>query len=97
MLVHSQTCALTQSSDLEEKRTASQQSLGEESKLCSEDTLNFNGSSAMTTELNNDESLVSQISRPSEGFHSMPVNTTLNPTTVSSASNGMPTAVNILN
>ncbi|XP_037540414.1 neural cell adhesion molecule L1.2 [Nematolebias whitei] len=84
-------------SDLEEKRTASQQSLGEESKLCSEDTLNFNGSSAMTTELNNDESLVSQISRPSEGFHSMPQNPTLNPTTISSASNGMPTSVNILN
>ncbi|XP_017286434.1 neural cell adhesion molecule L1.2 isoform X2 [Kryptolebias marmoratus] len=79
-------------SDLEEKRTASQPSLCEESKLCSEDTLNFNGSSAITTELNMDESLASQISRPSVGFHGMPDNTT-----VSSATNGVPNSVNILN
>lgn len=54
-------------SDLEEKRTASQPSLCEESKLCSQDNLDFNGSSAITTELNLDESLVSQLSRPSDG------------------------------
>lgn len=54
-------------SDLEEKRTASQPSLCEESKLCSQDNLDFNGSSAMTTELNLDESLASQLSRPSDG------------------------------
>ncbi|CAN9516135.1 unnamed protein product [Ophioblennius macclurei] len=54
-------------SDLEEKRTASQPSLCEESKLCSQDNLDFNGSSAITSELNLDESLASQISRPSEG------------------------------
>ncbi|CAL9703005.1 unnamed protein product [Knipowitschia caucasica] len=53
-------------SDLEEKRTASQPSLCEESKLCSQDNLDFNGSSAITTELNLDESLVSQFSRPSD-------------------------------
>ncbi|XP_051804945.1 neural cell adhesion molecule L1.2 isoform X3 [Acanthochromis polyacanthus] len=86
-------------SDLEEKRTASQPSLCEESKLCSEDNLDFNGSSAITTELNMDESLVSQISRPSEGpegFHGLPDNSLLNPTTISPATNGMPNSVAIL-
>ncbi|XP_040009421.1 neural cell adhesion molecule L1.2 [Xiphias gladius] len=86
-------------SDLEEKRTASQPSLCEESKLCSEDNLDFNGSSAITTELNMDESLVSQFSRPSEGpeaIHSLPDNSPLNPTPVSPATNGIPTSVTIL-
>ncbi|XP_022597250.1 neural cell adhesion molecule L1-like isoform X2 [Seriola dumerili] len=86
-------------SDLEEKHTASQASLCEESKLCSEDNLDFNGSSAMTTELNMDESLVSQLSRPSEGpevLHGLPDSSPLNPTTVSSATNGMPNSVTIL-
>ncbi|XP_069544807.1 neural cell adhesion molecule L1.2 isoform X1 [Brachyistius frenatus] len=85
-------------SDLEEKRTASQASLCE-SKLCSEDNLDFNGSSAITTELNLDESLVSQISRPSEGpegFHCLPDNSLLNPTSISPATNGMPNSVTIL-
>uniref|UniRef100_A0A8C5H529 Neural cell adhesion molecule L1 n=1 Tax=Gouania willdenowi TaxID=441366 RepID=A0A8C5H529_GOUWI len=80
-------------SDLEEKRTASQPSLGEESKLCSQDNLDFNGSSAMTTELNMDESLASQVSRPSDG---LPDHSLLHPTAVSSASNGMPNSVTIL-
>lgn len=86
-------------SDLQEKRTASQPSLGEDSKLCSEDNLDFNGSSAITTELNMDESLASQFSRPSEGpeaFHGLPDNSSLNPTTVSPATNGMPNSVTIL-
>ncbi|XP_018521389.1 neural cell adhesion molecule L1.2 isoform X3 [Lates calcarifer] len=86
-------------SDLEEKRTASQPSLCEESKLCSEDNLDFNGSSAITTELNIDESLASQFSRPSEGpevLHGLPDNSPLNPTTVSPATNGMPNSVTIL-
>ncbi len=89
-------CALTYCSDLEEKRTASQPSLGEESKLCSEDNLDFNGSSAMTTELNLDESLASQFSRPSEGPTVLPDNSPLNPTTISTATNGMPNSVTIL-
>lgn len=91
--------ALTYCSDLEEKHTASQPSLCEESKLCSEDNLDFNGSSAMTTELNMDESLASQFSRPSEGpdaLHSLPDNSPLNPTTISPATNGMPNSVTIL-
>ncbi|XP_029291136.1 neural cell adhesion molecule L1.2 isoform X2 [Cottoperca gobio] len=86
-------------SDLEEKRTASQPSLGEESKLCSEDNLDFNGSSAITTELNMDESLVSQFSRPSEGpeaLHGLPDNSPLNPTAISPAINGLPNSVTIL-
>uniref|UniRef100_A0A3B4H090 Neural cell adhesion molecule L1 n=1 Tax=Pundamilia nyererei TaxID=303518 RepID=A0A3B4H090_9CICH len=86
-------------SDLEEKRTASQPSLCEKSKLYSEDNLDFNGSSAMTTELNMDESLASQISRPSggpEGFHGLPENAPLNPTTFSPATNGVPNSVTIL-
>ncbi|XP_071332274.1 neural cell adhesion molecule L1.2 isoform X2 [Trachinotus anak] len=86
-------------SDLEEKRTTSQASLCEESKLCSEDHLDFNGSSAITTELNMDESLVSQLSRPSEGpevLHGLQDNSPLNPTTISSATNGMPNSVTIL-
>lgn len=82
-------------SDLEEKRTASQPSLGEDSKLCSEDNLDFNGSSAVTTELNMDESLVSQFSRPSEGPEA-PDNSPLGPTAVSSATNGVPNSVAIL-
>ncbi|XP_044066815.1 neural cell adhesion molecule L1.2 isoform X2 [Siniperca chuatsi] len=86
-------------SDLEEKRTASQPSLCEESKLCSEDNLDFNGSSAITMELNMDESLASQFSRPSEGpeaLHGLPDNSPLNATTVSPATNGMPNSVTIL-
>ncbi|XP_044208003.1 neural cell adhesion molecule L1.2 isoform X3 [Thunnus albacares] len=86
-------------SDLEEKHTASLPSLCEESKLCSEDNLDFNGSSAITTELNMDESLVSQFSRPSEGpeaLHSLPDNSPLNPTTISPAANGLPNSVTIL-
>nr|XP_019944373.1 PREDICTED: neural cell adhesion molecule L1 [Paralichthys olivaceus] len=86
-------------SDLEEKHTASQPSLCEESKLCSEDNLDFNGSSAITTELNMDESLVSQLSRPSEGpdaLHGLPDNSPLNPTAVSPATNGTPNSVTIL-
>lgn len=86
-------------SDLEEKRTASQPSLCEKSKLYSEDNLDFNGSSAMTTELNMDESLASQISRPSggpEGYHGLPENAPLNPTTFSPATNGVPNSVTIL-
>uniref|UniRef100_A0A8C4NUT8 L1 cell adhesion molecule, paralog a n=1 Tax=Dicentrarchus labrax TaxID=13489 RepID=A0A8C4NUT8_DICLA len=86
-------------SDLEEKRTASQPSLGEESKLCSEDNLDFNGSSAITTELNMDESLASQFSRPSEGpdgLRGIPDNSPLNPNTISPATNGMPNSVTIL-
>lgn len=86
-------------SDLEEKRTASQPSLCEKSKLYSEDNLDFNGSSAMSTELNVDESLASQISRPSggtEGFHGLPENAPLNPSTFSPATNGVPNSVTIL-
>ncbi|KAM7404693.1 hypothetical protein PAMP_012017 [Pampus punctatissimus] len=86
-------------SDLEEKRTTSQPSLCEESKLCSKDDLDFNGSSAITTELNMDESLVSQFSRPSEGqdtLHGLPDNSPLNPTTISPATNGLPNSVTIL-
>uniref|UniRef100_A0A672IHP9 L1 cell adhesion molecule, paralog a n=1 Tax=Salarias fasciatus TaxID=181472 RepID=A0A672IHP9_SALFA len=86
-------------SDLEEKRTASQPSLCEESKLCSQDNLDFNGSSAVTTELNMDESLASQISRPSEGpeaYHGLQDSSLLNPTNVPSATNGMPNSVTIL-
>uniref|UniRef100_UPI0037E8347E neural cell adhesion molecule L1.2 isoform X2 n=1 Tax=Semicossyphus pulcher TaxID=241346 RepID=UPI0037E8347E len=86
-------------SDLEEKRTASQPSLCEESKLCSTDNLDFNGSSAITTELNMDESLVSQFSRPSEGpevLHGLPDNSPLNPTTISPTTNGMPNSLTIM-
>ncbi|XP_061532077.1 neural cell adhesion molecule L1.2 isoform X2 [Phycodurus eques] len=82
-------------SDLEDKRTASQPSLCEESKLCSEDNLDFNGSSVLTTEINLDESLASQFSRPSEGPE-VPDNSLLNPTTISSAANGLPNQVTIL-
>lgn len=67
--------------------------------MCSEDTLNFNGSSALTTELNLDESLASQISRPSEGpegFHGLPDNSPLNPATIAPNTNGMPNAIAIL-
>lgn len=84
-------------SDLEEKRTASQPSLGEDSKLCSEDTLDFNGSSAVTTELNLDESLASQFSRHSERpepFHGVPDNSPLNPAAIPPATNGMPNLLN---
>ncbi|XP_047439368.1 neural cell adhesion molecule L1.2 isoform X2 [Mugil cephalus] len=79
-------------SDLEEKRTASQPSLCEESKLCSQDNLDFNGSSAITTEVNMDESLVSQISRPSEA---LPDNSPLNSSDVP-ATNGKPNSVSFL-
>ncbi|KAM9750961.1 neural cell adhesion molecule L1.2 isoform 1-T1 [Menidia menidia] len=80
-------------SDLEEKRTASQPSLCEASKLCSEDNLDFNGSSVITTEVNLDGSLVSE---GQEGFHGLPDNSPLNPTIISPSTNGMPNSVPIL-
>ncbi|XP_072223539.1 neural cell adhesion molecule L1.2 isoform X1 [Leuresthes tenuis] len=80
-------------SDLEEKRTASQPSLCEASKLCSEDNLDFNGSSAITTEVNLDGSLVSE---GQEGYHGLPDNSPLNPTIISPTTNGMPNSVTIL-
>ncbi|KAM3872035.1 neural cell adhesion molecule L1.2 [Diretmus argenteus] len=86
-------------SDNEEKRTASQPSLCDESKLCSEDNLDYNGSSAITTELNMDESLVSQYSRPSEGpepLQGLPDSSPLNPATVAPTNNGLPNSVTIL-
>lgn len=87
-------------SDNEEKRTASQPSLCEDSKLCtSEDNLDqYNGSSAIT-EVNMDASLASQYSRvPSEGpdpglaLESSP----LNPPTTGTATNGLPNSSAIL-
>lgn len=85
-------------SDLEEKRTASLPSLGEESKLCSEDNLDYNGSSAVTTELNMDESLASQFSRPGDGLpDSSPLNHPANAVSAAGpATNGMPNSVAIL-
>ncbi|KAM6977291.1 neural cell adhesion molecule L1.2 [Aplochiton taeniatus] len=83
-------------SDNEEKRTASQPSLCDQSKLCSEDNLDYNGSSAVT-EVNMDESLVSQYSRPSEGHDmvpAMPESSPLNPTTT--PANGLPNTAAIL-
>ena len=50
-------------------------------------------------ELNMDESLASQLSRPSEGpdaLHGLPDNSPLNPTAVSPAPNGTPNSVTIL-
>ncbi|KAM9785538.1 neural cell adhesion molecule L1.2 [Neosynchiropus ocellatus] len=64
-------------SDLEEKRAASQASLCHDSKLCSQDAdpdQDLFGSSALTTEVNLDESLVSQYSRPSEAADRSPLN-----------------------
>ncbi|XP_062314615.1 neural cell adhesion molecule L1.2 isoform X1 [Osmerus eperlanus] len=90
--------------DNEEKRTASQPSLCEDSKLCtSEDNLGeYNGSSAIT-EVNLDESLVSQYSRtaPSEGPEAslVPDSSPLNPTTLTPtapASNGLPNSAAVL-
>uniref|UniRef100_A0A667X2X5 Neural cell adhesion molecule L1 n=1 Tax=Myripristis murdjan TaxID=586833 RepID=A0A667X2X5_9TELE len=85
-------------SDNEEKRTASQPSLCDDSKLCSQDNLDYNGSSALTTELNMDESLASQFSRPGpEALQGLSDGSPLNSTIVSSANNGMPNKVTILN
>ncbi|XP_076027981.1 neural cell adhesion molecule L1.2 [Genypterus blacodes] len=86
-------------SDIEEKGNASQASLCEESKLCTDDNLDFNGSSALTTELNMDESLVSQFSRPSDGpepLQGLADSSLLNNTNVPSATNGVPNSAAIL-
>ncbi|CAL8368540.1 unnamed protein product [Lota lota] len=78
-------------SDNEEKRTASQPSLCDDSKLCSEDNLDYNGGSAVTTELHLDESLASQCSRPS-----VAETATLNTPPAAAANNSMPNSVAIL-
>ncbi|KAJ3586117.1 hypothetical protein NHX12_012518 [Muraenolepis orangiensis] len=90
-------------SDNEEKRTASQPSLCEDSKLCSEDNLDYRGGgSGLTTELNLDESLASQYSRPSEGAEQLAETSALNPPPAAVAgaggatNNGMPNSVAIL-
>ncbi|XP_062282916.1 neural cell adhesion molecule L1.2 [Scomber scombrus] len=86
-------------SDLEVKLSESQASLVEDSKLCSKDNLDFNSSSARTTEPIMYESLVSQFSQPSEDpetLQSLPDNSLLNSTTISPTTNGLPNAVTIL-
>ncbi|XP_031659747.1 neural cell adhesion molecule L1 [Oncorhynchus kisutch] len=90
-------------SDNEEKRTASQPSLCDESKLCtSEDNLDgYNNGSSAVTEVNMEDSLVSQYSRPSEATpdpgtlqDSSPLNPTA--TTPTPTNNGLPNAAAIL-
>ncbi|XP_056154950.1 neural cell adhesion molecule L1.2 [Lampris incognitus] len=86
-------------SDNELKCGDSQPSLCDESKLCSEDNLDYNGSSAVTTELNIDESLASQYSRPSEvqePLQGLPDSSHLTPTLLSQTNNGLPNSVAIL-
>ncbi|XP_045065381.1 neural cell adhesion molecule L1-like isoform X1 [Coregonus clupeaformis] len=73
-------------SDNEEKRTASQPSLCDESRLCtSEDNLDgYNNGSSAVTEVNMEDSLVSQYSRPSEATPdpgTLQDSSPLNPTT----------------
>uniref|UniRef100_A0AAY5KQ77 Neural cell adhesion molecule L1 n=1 Tax=Esox lucius TaxID=8010 RepID=A0AAY5KQ77_ESOLU len=89
-------------SDNEEKRTASQPSLCDQSKLCtSEDHLDgYNGSSAVT-EVNMEDSLVSQYSRPSEAtpdLGTLQDSSPLNPgvTTPTPTTNGLPNSAAIL-
>ncbi|XP_036802760.1 neural cell adhesion molecule L1 isoform X4 [Oncorhynchus mykiss] len=90
-------------SDNEEKRTASQPSLCDESKLCtSEDNLDgYNNGSSAVTEVNMEDSLVSQYSRPSEATpdpgtlqDSSPLNPTA--TTPTPTNNGLPNSAAIL-
>ncbi|KAM4610702.1 neural cell adhesion molecule L1.2 isoform 2-T2 [Polymixia lowei] len=85
-------------SDNEEKRTASQPSLCEDSKLCSEDNLDYNVSSA--TMLGMDESCpVIKYSQPSEGPEQLrghPDRSPFNPTAISPTNNGQPNSVAIL-
>ncbi|CAL8259399.1 unnamed protein product [Gadus morhua 'NCC'] len=85
-------------SDNEEKRTASLPSLCDDSKLCSEDNLDYNGGSAVTTELHLDESLASQYSRPSEGGGVLAETAALDPPPPAAAAtnNSVPNSVAIL-
>nr|XP_046222078.1 neural cell adhesion molecule L1.2 isoform X4 [Oncorhynchus gorbuscha] len=90
-------------SDNEEKRTASQPSLCDESKLCtSEDNLDgYNNGSSAVTEVNMEDSLVSQYSRPSEATPdpgTLQDSSPLNPTaaTPTPTNNGLPNSVAIL-
>uniref|UniRef100_A0A8L0DNW0 Neural cell adhesion molecule L1-like n=1 Tax=Oncorhynchus mykiss TaxID=8022 RepID=A0A8L0DNW0_ONCMY len=85
-------------SDNEEKRTASQPSLCDESKLCiSDDNLDgYNNGSIAVTEVTMEDSLVSQYSRPSEATPdpgTLQDSSPLNPNTTT---NGLPNSAAIL-
>uniref|UniRef100_A0A4W5JJJ4 L1 cell adhesion molecule, paralog a n=1 Tax=Hucho hucho TaxID=62062 RepID=A0A4W5JJJ4_9TELE len=90
-------------SDNEEKRTASQPSLCDESKLCtSDDNLHgYNNGSIAVTEVTMEDSLVSQYSRPSEATPdpgTLQDRSPLNPntTTPTPTTNGLPNSAAIL-
>ncbi|XP_030624154.1 neural cell adhesion molecule L1.2 [Chanos chanos] len=85
-------------SDIEEKRTASQPSLCEDSKLCSDGGLDdYGNSNSVQTEVIMDESLASQYSSTrdasgTEAQDSYP----LNPTTIAPINHGLPNSAAIL-
>ncbi|KAJ8017069.1 hypothetical protein DPEC_G00013950 [Dallia pectoralis] len=89
-------------SDNEEKRTASQSSLCDTSKLCtSEDHLGGLTGSSAVTEMNMEDSLVSQFSRPSEAtpdLGALQESSPLNPAVITPTptSNGLPNSAAIL-
>ncbi|XP_014002617.2 neural cell adhesion molecule L1 isoform X4 [Salmo salar] len=90
-------------SDNEEKRTASQPSLCDESKLCtSDDNLDgYNNGSIAVTEVTMEDSLVSQYSRPSEAtpdLGTLQDSSPLNPNTITPTptTNNLPNSAAIL-
>uniref|UniRef100_A0A8B9JBM3 L1 cell adhesion molecule, paralog a n=1 Tax=Astyanax mexicanus TaxID=7994 RepID=A0A8B9JBM3_ASTMX len=85
------------SSDNEEKRTASQPSLCEDSKLCSDGALDYGNSNSVQTEVIMDESLASQYSGARDEPEADPQDSSfLTPVSVGSTSHGLPNSAAVL-
>ncbi|XP_066526588.1 neural cell adhesion molecule L1.2 [Hoplias malabaricus] len=84
-------------SDNEEKRTASQPSLCEDSKLCSDGGLDYNNSNSMQTEVIMDESLASQYSGIREEPEADPQDSSLlHPASNGLSTHGLPNSAAVL-
>ncbi|XP_022532654.2 neural cell adhesion molecule L1.2 isoform X2 [Astyanax mexicanus] len=84
-------------SDNEEKRTASQPSLCEDSKLCSDGALDYGNSNSVQTEVIMDESLASQYSGARDEPEADPQDSSfLTPVSVGSTSHGLPNSAAVL-
>ncbi|XP_036448228.1 neural cell adhesion molecule L1.2 isoform X2 [Colossoma macropomum] len=84
-------------SDNEEKRTASQPSLCEDSKLCSDGALDYGNSNSVQTEVIMDDSLASQYSGVREEPEADPQDSSLlNPASIGPTNHGLPNSAAIL-
>ncbi|KAI4880598.1 hypothetical protein NFI96_012197, partial [Prochilodus magdalenae] len=96
-LLHFLSLPLSLKSDNEEKRTASQPSLCEDSKLCSDGALDYGNSNSVQTEVMMDDSLASQYSGVREEPEVDPQDSSLlKPSSMGPTNHGLPNSAVIL-